>query len=325
MDIGLNQHHQQVVVNYLRFARYSRGQRLRGVDASFEELKDSRLVEDTYTLDEVTDMLDGLCAVVRGEVESELINAAHTNVLLLRQVFSQAEKWHLKLQADISELENRELISEIAKFEEREFSSGPTTSQSKLSKLSQVPKLEPLNEGGGAALLQVVSLEVNLFCYQHKGWGIACPTPPLSLYYTPVLFESPPLDLVFKVSVYIVQATITHTLLAQGTLVYSHFIFHIQSYGKEVADLEEQMAAAKLDLKMSKERGSTQAASLHEELTNCKHEILKLQHDLEEAEKDLAKKFNETTQYKNMKQMLTSKNDQIKDLRVRLRKYEPDS
>ena len=66
-----------------------------------------RLVDDTYTLDEVTDMLDGLCAVVRGEVESELINAAHTNVLLLRQVFSQAEKWHLKLQADISELENR--------------------------------------------------------------------------------------------------------------------------------------------------------------------------------------------------------------------------
>jgi len=26
-----------------------------------------------------------------------------------------------------------------------------------------------------------------------------------------------------------------------------------------------------------------------------------------------------------MKQMLTSKNDQIKDLRARLRKYEPDS
>lgn len=36
---------------------------------------------------------------------------------------------------------------------------------------------------------------------------------------------------------------------------------------------------------------------------------------------DLAKKFNETTQYKNMKQMLTSKNDQIKELRGRLRKW----
>ena len=35
---------------------------------------------------------------------------------------------------------------------------------------------------------------------------------------------------------------------------------------------------------------------------------------------DLVKKFNETTQYKNMKQMLTSKNEQIKELRSRLRK-----
>ena len=66
-----------------------------------------RLNEDTFTVDEVEEMLDGLLSVVRGEVESELINTAHTNVLLLRQVFQQAEKWHLKLQADISELENR--------------------------------------------------------------------------------------------------------------------------------------------------------------------------------------------------------------------------
>lgn len=303
MDIGLNQHHQQIVVNYLRFARYGRGQRLRGVDASFEELKDSRLVEDTYTLDEVTDMLDGLCAVVRGEVESELINAAHTNVLLLRQVFSQAEKWHLKLQADISELENRELIEEIAKFEEREFSSGPSTSQSKLSKLSQVPKLEPLNEGGGAALLQV---EINRLNEENSKLKDRIKT--LEGKATSVIGERSRL-----------QADLESTqaaLKAKG---------NVKSYGKDVADLEEQMAAAKLDLKLSKEKGSTQAASLHEELTNCKHEILKLQHDLEEAEKDLAKKFNETTQYKNMKQMLTSKNDQIKDLRARLRKYEPDS
>lgn len=66
-----------------------------------------RLTEDTFTSDEVEDILDGLEAVVRGEVESELININHTNVLLLRQFFQQAEKWHLKLQADISELENR--------------------------------------------------------------------------------------------------------------------------------------------------------------------------------------------------------------------------
>lgn len=66
-----------------------------------------RLVEETFTVDEVTEMLDGLQTVVHSEVESELINTTYTNVLLLRQLFAQAEKWYLKLQTDISELENR--------------------------------------------------------------------------------------------------------------------------------------------------------------------------------------------------------------------------
>jgi len=52
-------------------------------------------------------MLDGLLAIVRGEVESELLYGSRTSVLLLKQLMSQAEQWHLKLSADISELENR--------------------------------------------------------------------------------------------------------------------------------------------------------------------------------------------------------------------------
>ena len=42
-----------------------------------------------------------------GDVESELIASSHTNVLLLKQVFVQAQKWHLNLDADLDELENR--------------------------------------------------------------------------------------------------------------------------------------------------------------------------------------------------------------------------
>lgn len=71
-----------------------------------------RLVEDTFTVDEVSEMLDGLQVVVRGEVDTELLNMAHTNVLLLRQLFSQAEKYYLRLQSDISELENRSVIQQ---------------------------------------------------------------------------------------------------------------------------------------------------------------------------------------------------------------------
>lgn len=302
MDIGLNDHHQQNVVSYLRFARYNRGQRLRVVEGCFDDLKDSRLVEDTYTLDEITEMLDGLCAVVRGEVETELINTAHTNTLLLRQLFCQAEKWHLKLQADVSELENRELIEEIAKFEEREFSAAKKASQPSLSKLSQVTKLEPLNEGG-AALLQI---EINRLSEENV--KLRERIKGVETRASSVLDEKSRL-----------MANLEHTkaeLKSKG---------NSKEYSKELADVERQMSALRTDLQKARESGKTGNASLGEELADTKHEILRLQDELERTQEELTKKFSETAQYKNMKQMLQNKNEQIKELRSRLKKYEPDS
>lgn len=57
--------------------------------------------------------MEELRSVLKGDVETELINVSHTNALLLQQLFHQAEKWHLKLQADISQLENRYKIRVI--------------------------------------------------------------------------------------------------------------------------------------------------------------------------------------------------------------------
>ncbi|MEQ2240080.1 Leucine zipper transcription factor-like protein 1 [Ilyodon furcidens] len=147
-DFGFNEHHQNEIINYMRFARSKRLLRLKTIDSCFEELKDSRLVEETFTVDEVREMLDGLQMVVRGEVEMELINTAHTNVLLLRQLFSQAEKFYLRLQSDISELENRELLEQVAEFEKTDFK---TTNKMNLE--TSKPKLAPLNEGGVSELL----------------------------------------------------------------------------------------------------------------------------------------------------------------------------
>ncbi|NXV92585.1 LZTL1 protein, partial [Calonectris borealis] len=152
-ELGLNEHHQNEVINYMRFARFKRGLCLKTVDSCFQDLKDSRLVEETFTVDEVIDMLDGLRTVVHSEVESELINTTYTNVLLLRQLFSQAEKWYLKLQTDVSELENRELLEQVAEFEKSEFTSSNKKPSADLIK----PKLAPLNEGGSELLNKTVA------------------------------------------------------------------------------------------------------------------------------------------------------------------------
>ena len=67
----------------------------------------NRLLESTYTVDEIEDVWNDLQSMVSGDVESELIAYSHTNVLLLKQIFEQAQKWHLNLDADLAELENR--------------------------------------------------------------------------------------------------------------------------------------------------------------------------------------------------------------------------
>ncbi|XP_052706191.1 leucine zipper transcription factor-like protein 1 isoform X1 [Crassostrea angulata] len=289
--LGVNEHHQAQVVNYMRFSRYQRGQRLRAVEMCFEELKSSRLDETTYTIDEVTEMLDGLLSVVRGEVEGELDNTAYTNVLLLRQMFQQAEKWHLKLQADISELENRELIETIADFEEREFAG--TTRDTDFNSVLRKMKLAPINESGGAALLHMKIEELE--------------KENLKLSEQRIQLEKQVKSLGGSVAVSAAASSV-----AGGSN---------QNDG-EVNDLRKKLASLESDLDSTKRSSANSSNSMEKDLVSTKHELLRIKEMLEMAEKELEKKVSQTNPFKNLKQMLVKKNDQLKELRKRLSKYE---
>ncbi|XP_035657933.1 leucine zipper transcription factor-like protein 1 isoform X1 [Branchiostoma floridae] len=300
-ELGLNDHHQGNVVNYMRFARYKRSQCLKSVDLCFEDLKDSRLTDDTFTLDEVVQMMDGLETVVRSEVESELINTAHTNVLLLWQLFSQAEKWHLKLQADISDLENRELLEQIMELEEREFAG--KAANTKPSFDSKASKLQPLNEGGGAALLH---MEIERLKEENE--KLRERMKSVEERATGVLKDKSRLEN---------ELSETQDALGQAKTRKS-------DNSGDFSDLEAQMAKVKMEMSQGLDAKTMEAKSLEGDLISTKHKLLEVQEHLELAEKELDKKFQETGAYKNMKKMLTQKNDQIKDLRRRLRQYESD-
>ncbi|XP_075561760.1 leucine zipper transcription factor-like protein 1 isoform X2 [Pelecanus crispus] len=258
----------------MRFARFKRGLCLRTVDSCFQDLKDSRLVEETFTVDEVTDMLDGLRTVVHSEVESELINTTYTNVLLLRQLFSQAEKWYLKLQTDVSELENRELLEQVAEFEKSEFTSSSKKPSTDLIK----PKLAPLNEGGSELLNKA----------------------------TAALDEKSKLEKSLK-DLQMIQGDQKNFLKVQ-----------------DITELENKVAALKCQFEKTLNDSTANQKFLEENLVTTKHDLLKVQDQLSTAEKELEKKFQQTAAYRNMKEILMKKNEQIKDLRKKLSKYEPE-
>ncbi|XP_066534153.1 leucine zipper transcription factor-like protein 1 isoform X2 [Hoplias malabaricus] len=289
-DLGFNEHHQNEVINYMRFARSKRLLRLKTIDSCFQDLKDSRLVEETFTVDEVTDMLDGLQVVVRGEVEMELINTAHTNVLLLRQLFSQAEKYYLRLQTDISELENRELLEQVAEFEKTDFKSN-----SKVNQESSKPKLAPLNEGGVSELL---NKEISKL--QEENDKLRARLRTLESQAMSALDEKSKAERALK------------------------DLQKIQGDQQEISNLEDTVAAMQADFEKSLTASAVSQKELQDNLVSAKHDLLRVQEQLSLAEKELEKKFQQTAAYRNMKEILSKKNDQIKDLRKRLQRYESD-
>ncbi|XP_034001268.1 leucine zipper transcription factor-like protein 1 isoform X2 [Trematomus bernacchii] len=288
-EFGFNEQHQNEVINYMRFARSKRVLRLKTIDSCFEELKDSRLVEETFTVDEVKEMLDGLQVVVRGEVEMELINTAHTNVLLLRQLFSQAEKFYLRLQSDISELENRDLLEQVAEFEKTDFKT-PDKKNQETSK----PKLAPLNEGGVSELLnkEIARLQE----------------------------ENDKLKTRLRTLESQAMSALDDRSKAERAL---KDLQRVQGDQQEIGSLEDTVAALKVDYEKSLSANSVSHKSLQENLISAKHDLLRVQEQLSLAEKELDKKFQQTAAYRNMKEILTKKNEQIKEIRKRLQRYEP--
>lgn len=295
-ELDVNEHHHAQVYNYIRFARYQRGQRMRAVDFCFEELKSTRLDESTYTIDEVTDMLDGLLSVVRSEVEDEFINAAHTNVLLMRQMFIQAEKWHLKLQADISELENREILERIAEFEEKQFAG--TKRDTDFNSVLKHVKLGPMNESGGTALLHMKIEELQQENEKMK-------TAIGRLESSSSLSSKERKQLQEDLGKAQAQLSGGGASGAKG----------------DDAEMERKLAALQAELNSAKV-SSSNADVMKNDLTATKHELLRIRDMLEMAEKELEKKVSQTTPFKNLKQMLMKKNGTLKDLRRRLAKYE---
>uniref|UniRef100_A0A8C7MXS1 Leucine zipper transcription factor-like protein 1 n=2 Tax=Oncorhynchus TaxID=8016 RepID=A0A8C7MXS1_ONCKI len=295
-EFGFNEHHQNEAINYMRFARSKRIIRLKTIDSCFEDLKDSRLVEETFTVDEVRDMLDGLQLVVRGEVETELINTAHTNVLLLRQLFSQAEKFYLRLQTDISELENRELLEQVAEFENTEFKNPNKTNQ-EISK----PKLAPLNEGGVSELLNKEISRLQEENNKLKGRLRTLETQAMGA-----------LD----------EKTRAERALKDLQKVKGEQQMATRS--QEITSLEDTVAALQEDYQKSLSVNAASQRDLQDNLVSAKHDLLRVQEQLSLAEKELDRKFQQTSAYRNMKEILTKKNEQIKDIRKRLSKYESD-
>ncbi|XP_023321990.1 leucine zipper transcription factor-like protein 1 [Eurytemora carolleeae] len=231
------------------------------------------------------------------EVETELINTAHTNVLLLQQLFTQAEKWHLNLDTDLSQLENRELLESIKAWEESDAAN---------SKIDggwlEKKKLAPLNEGGPAQLL---NLQIQKLEQENSDLRTRLRT-----------VEE-------QASSALEDRSRLKSLLEEMENKEPSPV--VQDNSEEIKLLSETVEAVKNEFLTEKQELEHTKKNMEQDLTSAKHRYLEVQHQLTLAEKELEKKFSETGAYKNLKKMLSSKNETIKELRRKLITYEPEA
>ncbi|XP_035215229.1 leucine zipper transcription factor-like protein 1 isoform X1 [Stegodyphus dumicola] len=299
-DLTLNDHHSEMIGNYLRFAKFRRGKHLRTVEQTFEDIKLSRLMEETYTVEEVKEMLDELCSLLKGDLEIELMNTAHTAALLLCQMCVQSQQWHLKLNADISELENRDMLEKVNKFEER-FVNSNSLDKSLTGSPLRLNKLQPLAENVGAN--QLLQLEIDRLKEENKK---LC-------------------DKLREVETRTLEILEQKSILAENLAQVQEELTewkgkNTECVEKELKHLEDEMFQVKKELESTMCESAYTQQTLQCDLMETKQRFLEVQSQLKLAEKELELKFSQTGAFQNMKQILATKNEQIKDLRQRLRK-----
>ena len=101
--------------NWLKFLRGKRERQVKEVEACFEDQREM-FQEDMYTRDEVLRMLGSLQSAVRSTVMTDQQMTANMSVLLIRQMFEEAEAAEIDMDLDMTIVEDHNLLSEVSKI-----------------------------------------------------------------------------------------------------------------------------------------------------------------------------------------------------------------
>ncbi|KAL4122048.1 hypothetical protein QTP88_014453 [Uroleucon formosanum] len=280
-DISVNEHHRNVIDSYVEFMGHQKKQSIILIKKLFEEVFKTNLLDETYTKEEVKNVLSNLEKTMTNEIKCELSAYTNTNLLMMYQFFQQAEKWHLRLNLDISEIQNKELLQEMEKIE---------TSYNKMKQTLEKKKL--------------------------------LGTDHITSDFAEVLQKR-------------LNQLETHNSKLEADL---------KTLEDNCNKLNNEKEALKLLIEKEDKQGDpqknlveieVQTQNIFNDNTNnhdeCKTTVNQLENELLIAQSQLTltnleldRKFNDTAAYINMKNIITKKNEQVRELRDRLLIYEKE-
>lgn len=295
MASQLSAHHQEQTASFLRFAAYKREQHVGEIDAAFEETVDTRLLAEEYSESDVREILDSLASVLKADLGKELENASHTNVLVLNQLFKQAEGMGLSFSVDTSQLEDHSLISEMKRFEDDAEERRAAEAKMTVRDRPGLATLAKASDGAGHLDLVRRNNELEDEVRQWKA-----------------RFES-----LKQQSLGMAQA---HSALGSEREALSSQ-FEAMSMEQQQAMLEMQRQQEELG---AAQAGAGAALTLQQQLEGTREDLRTTQEELEMYRAQVNDKVDQSKQYKQLQQLMKTKNAQLKEARVRLARYETD-
>ncbi|CAB3367026.1 Hypothetical predicted protein [Cloeon dipterum] len=288
-DLGLNIHHTEVIANYMAFTKLQRVQNLRTIDGLFQDVFDSRLLDSSYTVDEVQDILYSLRKLLKGELESGLMDVNHMNVLMLQQLFSQAENWHLKLEINLSELQNRSLLEVVKEIDQNGFA----------PQENRIIKSDDPNDPVGLLQLEIKKLNRDISNNEDE-------------------IEKLKSKLAEQEKEFINFGNARHLDTRKEEK-------NPEEQKNLVLELQEKIKELEEKIKNADKNQEILVSSEYQDHKSTKEKLQQTQSQLKLAELELERKFKETTAFINLKKLLDSKNEQIKILRKKLENLEEHS
>jgi myosin heavy subunit len=280
----LNDTHRSQVLQYLKFFQAKRDENAKEIEAVFEEQKDMRLLEEMYPVDEVAQILDGVKSLVKSSMKDEFEKFTQQSVLYLRQLFLQAEGNGVAINVDLSTLDDAVLLSGIEKLDIE------SRGKKGLGDLPDTRRAGSLAPVAGAVDVKLVTQIKDL---QDANRSLLAKFEKLS----------------------------NQCRESQKECV--------ELKGAN-SDLQDELRQTKGDLSnlKSSNKSAQQAEieSLRKELAQQKEEQAKQVADLKaelKAQGDtLNSKVNNAPQYQQLKKLMNTKNDQLKESRARVKQLE---
>ncbi|VVC24324.1 Hypothetical protein CINCED_3A002272 [Cinara cedri] len=215
-------------------------------------------------------------------MKCELSAFTNTNLLMMYQFFQQAEKWHLRLNADISEMQNKEMLQEMEKIE---------SSYDIMSRTLERKKLLPITDHITNDFAEML----------HKR----------------------------------LEQLESHNSKLEKDLKYLENNCNELNKEKQALKLLIEENDKKINSHKNLIETEVQTQNIFQEKPNdhteCQITANKLENELTIAQSqitlanlELERKFNDTAAYINMKNIITKKNEQVRELRDRLLVYEKE-